>query len=188
MDLATYENKLIAAAEINSSLFMEYSISALYSNKAVFSLPISVNLMSNTLIKSVLGEEYSISVSSQTMTSKYSRGYTDNTMINAMSTAIILCFLLFPTIALFALHPLRETSTYIKQLQRMAGVPFIEYWGNMMFFDMGTLVLLLALLIGGFVAMDEILGFRIFDLLEPVGKFVSNVLHKLFLNSADSHN
>ncbi|XP_008203624.1 retinal-specific phospholipid-transporting ATPase ABCA4-like [Nasonia vitripennis] len=177
-DLTAYENKLIAAAEVNSSMFAGYSASALYSNKAVFSLPISVNLMTNTLIKSVLGEQYSISVSSQTMISKYNRSYSDNTMVNAITTAIIFCFLFFPTIALFALHPLRETSTYVKQLQRMAGVPFIEYWGNMMFFDMGSLVLLLALLIGGFVAMDEILGFRIFDLREPV--VISAICYMLF--------
>lgn len=169
-DFPVYENKLIAAAEVNSSFIAGYSVSALYSNKAVFSLPISVNLLMNTLIKSVLGEEYSISISSQMMHSKFNKSYSDNTTINAITTAIIFCFLFFPTVALFALHPLRETSTYFKHLQRMTGVTFISYWGTMLFFDMGVMLLLVALIIGGFVSMDEILGFRIYDR-QTVGKY-----------------
>ncbi|XP_058807248.1 phospholipid-transporting ATPase ABCA1-like isoform X2 [Phymastichus coffea] len=158
-NLPHYENYLIAAAEFNET----GSANAFYSDKATFSLPISVNLIWNTILKKLLGDDYSISLSSQELPSMI---YLDVTMINGIMTSVVFVFQFCSVLALFVVHPLRESSKGVKQLQRMTGVSGLAYWTTMFLFDFLTYLLIVFLIIAGFLTMDYFLELRVYGFYE----------------------
>lgn len=59
-NLAYYKRHMIVAAEFNSS---DDLLTVMYSNFALHGAPISLNLITNVLIKSLAGEKYDIQLS-----------------------------------------------------------------------------------------------------------------------------
>ncbi|KAL7306039.1 hypothetical protein TKK_0001504 [Trichogramma kaykai] len=170
-----YNNHLIAAAGFDKTSNGTLSVNAFYSNNPFYSLPISVNMLSNTLAKTRLGNDVSISFSLQPLPSS-TKLYQDNTMLNGFTTSVIFVFLFFPTLALFVIHPLRESSTGVKHLQKMTGVSYFSYWGTILLLDFIVFLVLVGLIIGGFIAMDLILDIRIFQQKEILILFMSLIL------------
>ncbi|KAJ8686329.1 hypothetical protein QAD02_022123 [Eretmocerus hayati] len=156
-----YDNHMIAAAEFNKT-DTKIVANAFYSEKACYSFPISMNMLSNTILKSLLGDEYSIMLSVQKLPSLNAIVYLDFSSVQAFTTAIIFVFLFFPTTALFVLHPIRESTANVKQLQRMTGVSSFMYWGTIFFFDLLVYLLMALLIVFGFIYMDYILNLKMY--------------------------
>lgn len=163
-DLHFYDNHLIAAAEFNQT-DKGIVANALFSGKAVFGFPISMNLLSNAILRGLTGtDDYSIRLSSQGLPSL--TNFRSNEImvdIQTYTTAVIFAFLFSPVIALFVIHPLRESSTNVKQLQRMSGISCFTYWGTMFVFDLIVLLMLMMLVLIGFVSMDAIFKLQLYD-------------------------
>lgn len=156
-----YNNHLIAASEFNKSS-PTLTVNAFYSDTASYSFPISVNLLMNTLAKAQLGNSYAISVSAQQLPALDDKIFSDISIVSAYTTAVLITFFFCPAIALFVIHPLRESTSSVKQLQTMSGVSCLTYWGTMFLFDMVVYLIVIALTLGGFGLMDHILNLRIF--------------------------
>ncbi|XP_014205582.1 ATP-binding cassette sub-family A member 3-like isoform X2 [Copidosoma floridanum] len=156
---AYYDNHLIAGAEFQLTANESY-ISAYYSEKTSYSLPISMNLVSNSYAKYVLGSDYSITLSAQEMPTL---NVTDESIPNGYSTGVFFIFFLLSAFAQFVFHPLRETTKNVKQLQRMTGVSCLTYWGVMFAFDLAVFLLLITLIVGGFATIDYIYDLKLFD-------------------------
>lgn len=161
-DLATYRNNLIAAASIQINDEKKVKMNAFYSTSASYSIPISVNLLSNTLLKTLAGEDYEINVWSQKFPNLYKSSEIVETQDDTFGRVLLLIAFLYPTIALFVIHPLRETSLGVKQLQRMTGVPSWLYWGTMFLFDFLIFFVAIIVILLGFFAIDCIFDIRMF--------------------------
>ncbi|KAJ8686324.1 hypothetical protein QAD02_022118 [Eretmocerus hayati] len=161
-DVARYRNHLIAGAEFNNSADGNNIVkaNAYYSSYATFGIPISINLLSNALIKSVVGDEYSISIYGQQLPHTLQSTPEDNT--DVFATALLFIFFLFPTVALFVIHPLRESVSNMKHLQRMTGVSCFTYWGTMFVFDLFVLLILVFSIVIGFICMDRAIDLRMY--------------------------
>ncbi|OAD58505.1 ABC transporter A family member 3 [Eufriesea mexicana] len=164
-DIAEYRNNYIVSAEFNTSGEVLYA-NGFYSGIAIHSIPLTVNLLSNTLIKNMVGEEYSIHISSQ----KFPTALFTTTLYipetESLLRVLIFCCFFFSTVALFAIHPLQETKTKIKQLQRMTGVTSFSYWLTMFIFDFLVLAVCILIIILGFYFMDIILDIRLYYKIE----------------------
>ncbi|OAD58503.1 ATP-binding cassette sub-family A member 3 [Eufriesea mexicana] len=164
-DIAEYRNNYIVSAEFNTSGEVLYA-NGFYSGLATHSIPLTVNLLSNTLIKSMVGEEYSIHISSQKFPTDV---YTMTLYIpehEPLLRVFVFCCFFFSTVALFAIHPLQETKTKIKQLQRMTGVTSFSYWLTMFTFDFLVLAVSILIIILGFYFMDIMLDIRLYYKIE----------------------
>ncbi|XP_076395704.1 phospholipid-transporting ATPase ABCA3 isoform X2 [Megachile rotundata] len=159
-DIAKYRNNYIVSAEFNTSDGAVY-VNGFYSGLAIHSIPLTVNLISNALIKQIAGEEYSIHISSQQLPNSLSA-----TMLvpsaEALPRVLVFCSFFFPTVALFLIHPFQEMETKIKQLQRMTGVSSFSYWGTMFTFDFIVLTACVLIIILGLYIMDVILDIRLY--------------------------
>ncbi|XP_011496889.1 PREDICTED: ATP-binding cassette sub-family A member 1-like [Ceratosolen solmsi marchali] len=159
-DIASYSSSLIAAAEFNET-GNDTLANAFYSDNAMFSIPISINLLSNAIIKTLAGDDHSISIfSHQLPNSLQSNFIPDETVYG---TVLLFVFFLFPAIALFIIHPLRESVTNVKQLQRMAGVSCFTYWGTMFIFDFLVFLILIIFVVVGFLCMDNAIDLRMYE-------------------------
>lgn len=65
-DFTYYRQKLIAAAEFNET-DKEPLVNVMYSNLALHGLPISLNLVMNTILKVYAGDEFSIECANSPM-------------------------------------------------------------------------------------------------------------------------
>ncbi|XP_011706122.1 PREDICTED: uncharacterized protein LOC105461320, partial [Wasmannia auropunctata] len=99
-----------------------------YSGLAVHSVPLTINLLSNSLIKAFAGDKYSIIVSRQLLPDILSILIIPPD--HSFPIAFLFCSFLFSIVSLFVVHPLQETETKVKQLQRMTGVTSVLYWGT----------------------------------------------------------
>jgi len=169
-NLVEYRNNLIVSAEFNDT---ENNIWAngFYSGIALHSVPLTVNLLSNSLIKALVGDEYSIIASRQQLPNTIFSSQIQLPEADSMSRVLLFCMFFFPTMSLFVMHPLQETATKIKQLQRMTGVTSLSYWSTMfaidfLIFTIGVLLITLA-----FYIMDVILDIRLYYKVE-IRKFL----------------
>ncbi|XP_058807192.1 ATP-binding cassette sub-family A member 7-like isoform X2 [Phymastichus coffea] len=173
-----YNNHLIAAVEFSRTpTGSGLAAKAFYSGNMSYGFPISVNLMMNTLAKAQLGNEYEISVSSQQLPSLDEKLYKDISIVSAYTTAVLVAFYVCPAVSLFAIHPLRESTSSFKQLQTMTGVSCLAYWGTIFLFDMLVYLILIILILFGFAVMDFVLDLRIFMY---NGMWISFLLYMLF--------
>nr|XP_034183985.1 retinal-specific phospholipid-transporting ATPase ABCA4-like [Osmia lignaria] len=161
-DIASYRNNYIVSAEFNvSDDNAAILANGFYSGIAVHSVPLTVNLLSNALIKRFAGDEYSIRVSSQQLPNPLSA-----TILmpeaESLSRVLVFCSFFFPTVALFVIHPFQEMETRVKQLQRMTGVTSFSYWGTMFSFDFLILTMSIVIIMLGFYIMDIILDIRLY--------------------------
>ncbi|KAJ8686327.1 hypothetical protein QAD02_022121, partial [Eretmocerus hayati] len=165
-DINSYHRYVIAAANFTKTTEGAISGIALYSSSASFSWPISLNLLTNAILKSLAGDDYSISLTSHQLPYR-SAAYVDEVPVAlAWMISTLLMFLLYIMVALIVIHPVLENSANVKQLQRMTGASGLTYWGSMMAFDMVTLLLVMTLIIAAFVGFDISFGLHMFGLYE----------------------
>ncbi|XP_014230700.1 ATP-binding cassette sub-family A member 1-like [Trichogramma pretiosum] len=169
-DAEHYAYNYIAGATFNRTNNNIVTAAFYNPTRAAYSLPISVNLLTNTILKTLVGNEYNIRFAVQ----EFPRARDESMIIleanmgvvEAYVIALLLVFFLFPLTALFVVHPLRENINNIKQLQRMAGASCLKYWGTMFAFDYVVFIMLSVLLVVGFIIVDCSLGLRIFGGIE----------------------
>ncbi|CAH1954987.1 unnamed protein product [Acanthoscelides obtectus] len=124
-----YKEHVIAGAEFD--ITPEYiKATALFNIEAIHSEPISFNLITNSLVKSLLGPDYSISVSNWPLSAKLAFMDTQE-YIKVKVT--LLWLILIPIGCLFVLgsfilYPWVEKSTKFDQLQYMCSTTPFYYW------------------------------------------------------------
>lgn len=157
-----YRNNLIISAEFNDTDVNTTWANGFYSGLAIHSVPLTVNLLSNSFIKAFAGDQHSIDISRQQLPNTLFSTKIELPQAESLSRVLIFCSFFFPTVALFVVHPLQETMTKVKQLQRMTGVTSVSYWSTMFAFDFlifTTCVLLITLAL---YVMDIILDIRLY--------------------------
>ncbi|XP_039306683.1 retinal-specific phospholipid-transporting ATPase ABCA4 isoform X2 [Solenopsis invicta] len=162
-NIMEYWNNLIVSAEFNRTEDNTILANGFYSASAIHSVPITVNLLSNAFIKAFAGDQYSIAVSRQ----KFPITSSNNEMMQRALVVpflwnFIFCMLFFSTVALFVSHPLQETVTKVKQLQRMTGITSVSYWSTMLTFDFLIYTICVLLITLALYIMDVILDIRIY--------------------------
>lgn len=165
-NIAKYHNNLIVAAEFNKTADgATTNANGLFSKSALLGVPISMNLLTNAIVKTVAGPEYDIQVNYQ----KLPKSATVDGFMGALDfglasmRTILFSTFLFPCVALFVIQPIQETLTNMKHLQRMNGVSALSYWGTTYIADLivYTVMTLLALL--AFFVSDILLDVRIYQ-------------------------
>ncbi|CAL7939780.1 unnamed protein product [Xylocopa violacea] len=164
-DIAEYRMNYIVSAEFNISNDILYA-NGFYSGIAMHSIPLTMNLLSNTLIKSTAGNEYSIHVSSQKLPDTLSTTALFMPETESLTRVLVFCCFFFPTVALFVVHPFQEMETKLKQLQRMTGVTSYAYWLTMFTFDFLLFAVSTVIIVLGFYLLDVILDIRLYYKIE----------------------
>lgn len=164
-DIAEYRNYYIVAAEFKSNE-STLSVNGLYSGTAIHSVPLTTNLLSNALIKTFVGKDHSIHVSRQQLPNTLMSSKIEMPEIESLSRVLIFTSFFFPIIALFVVHPLQETATKVKQLQRMTGVTAISYWATMFMVDFLILLASVLVITLSFCIMDIVLDIRLYHRVE----------------------
>lgn len=146
---------------------MDYNSSeeiiALYNDKLDYSVPLSINLATNAILKS-MDDDLSIDLSIQNIENEtqYSKDYWPYLQLLDVLTAAVLTLFLLPIIILFVLQPLRESLTHVKHLQRITGASGSTYWGTMFVFDLTVFFILIALIMIGAIAVNYILDLHLY--------------------------
>lgn len=134
--------------------------------RARFALPISINLVSNAVLKTVFGGDHGIDLSYGEL-SLFKDNSTFGNAINWMHigyiVAVILAFFIFPAVSLFVVHPLRERLSNVKHLQRIAGVSATAYWGIIFAFDFVIFLVISVLFVAKFVLTDFLFNLHLFE-------------------------
>uniref|UniRef100_A0ABD2X139 ABC transporter domain-containing protein n=1 Tax=Trichogramma kaykai TaxID=54128 RepID=A0ABD2X139_9HYME len=143
-----------------------------------FSLPISINLVSNAILKGLINDSYSIKIAGQQLSTYDDFVYTDSTEQNALTVAIMFSFLSFSALTLFVLHPSREQALGLKHMQRMTGVSGFAYWFTIFIFDLFVFMLVVIVLLGSLLILDYTLNFDLYHLSE-VGNNKKNMQKSL---------
>ncbi|KAM0731026.1 Phospholipid-transporting ATPase ABCA3 [Formica fusca] len=161
-DIAEYRNNLIVSAEFNATENSTILANGFYSGIALHSVPLTVNLLSNTFIKTFASDQHSILISRQQLPNTLVSSKLEAPEAESLSRVLLFCSFFFPTVALFVVHPLQETITKVKQLQRMTGVTSLSYWGTMFVFDLLLYTVCILLITLAFYIMDIILDLRLY--------------------------
>ncbi|XP_014296992.1 phospholipid-transporting ATPase ABCA1 [Microplitis demolitor] len=162
-DLSTYRNKLIVSAEFNGTND-NIKANGFYSGSALLSVPITINCVTNTLIKALTNNSnYRIEASAQSLPDidKLKQA----PMLNTDVTLSMIVFLA-PAIAMYVTQPLTESLSGIKQLQIMTGAPTLMYWGATFLFDIIQYIVSVLLLLVTFISIDKTLGTEYYQLEE----------------------
>lgn len=130
---------------------------ALYSETAGFSLPIGINIISNTLYKTLSGDDYTISVSDHPLPKL--RSYTS---YDLYTLSLLFTFFLFPAIAFFGIFPSQEISSGLKHLQTMTGIPSYIYWGCQFIVDFVLFLLLIIVCLIALSIVDHVVGLEVY--------------------------
>lgn len=176
-NIAEYRNNFIVSAEFNYIGNNTINANGFYSGIAIHSIPLTTNLLSNSLIKAYGGDEYSISVSRQQLPNTLFSSRLIAPEVESIPRILIFCSFFFPTVAIFVLHPLQETMTKVKQLQRMTGVTSVSYWSTMFAFDFLIYTICALLITLALYVMDIILDIRLYYKIE-ICKFLLQILLK----------
>lgn len=178
-DIAEYRNNFVVSAEFNATENSTISANGFYSGTALHGVPLTMNLLSNTLIKAFAGDQYSIEISRQQLPNILMSSRLEAPEAESISRVIIFCAFFFSTVALFVLHPLQETATKVKQLQRMTGVTSLSYWGTMFIFDFLVYTICVLMITLAFYIMDIILDLRLYYKTEICKSFLLITLKTL---------
>ncbi|XP_012538072.1 phospholipid-transporting ATPase ABCA1 [Monomorium pharaonis] len=161
-NIVEYRNNFIVSAEFNDTEGNTTWANGFYSGLAIHSVPLTVNLLSNSFIKALAGDQYSIVASRQQLPNTLSSTMIQLPEAESLSRVLMFCSFFFPTVALFVAHPLEETMTKVKQLQRMTGVTSLSYWSTMFAFDFLIYTLSVLLITLALYIMDIILDIRLY--------------------------
>lgn len=126
-----YRHHMVAAAQFlvraNEKII---DVTVMYNNWAIHSLPISLNLITNSLAKMTLGSNYSISTTNKplpSINSQVTEEELSELQIGLLWLIVMpLGFLFF--LGSFIFFPFMEMSTNFTQIQFMCGVPQTVYW------------------------------------------------------------
>ena len=170
-NFAIYNHLMLAAAEFTNRSGLVVATAFYNPTKAQFALPISINLVTNALLKGLVGNEGRITVTAQEFPSpddhltEYVLGNIGE--IEAYVIALLTALFVYPAIALFVVPPARENLAGVKHLQRMSGVSCLNYWGTTFLFDFGVFfVVVLAVFVVGFIVMNCVLGLQMLGCVE----------------------
>lgn len=148
---------------------MEYNlknITLFYSENLGYSVPVSINLLSNAVLKRFTSDDYSISLSIQNMDVQsnfvHYLPYQPVDQLLDLLTIAIFIFAFFPAVALFVVHPLRESLTRVKHLQRITGASYLTYWGTMFIFDFVVFFIGVILIMTSLVMVNYIFDLRMY--------------------------
>lgn len=170
-NIAEYRNNFIVSAEFKTTE-NGTMVNGFYSGVALHSVPLTVNLLSNSLIKTFAGNEHSIHISRQQLPNTLASTRIQMPEAESLSRTLLFCSFFFPTVALFVSQPWQETSTKVKQLQRMTGVTSVSYWGTIFIFDFLVYTVSVLLIVLAYYIMDIILDIRLYYRVE-ISKFIS---------------
>lgn len=176
-NIVEYRNNFIVSAEFNATENMTWA-NGFYSGLAVHSVPLTVNLLSNSFIKAFAGDKYSIVASRQQLPNILFSSKIAMPEAESLSRVLIFCAFFFPTVALFIAHPLQETMTKVKQLQRMTGVTSISYWSTMFTFDFLIFTICVLIITLAYYIMDIILDLRLYYKIE-ICKFLFYIVFNI---------
>ncbi|XP_048510196.1 phospholipid-transporting ATPase ABCA3-like isoform X2 [Athalia rosae] len=153
-DLTYYKSHMIISAEFNAS----FAASAFYSGSASYSAPITVNTMSNLVLKTVAGDQYSIVTKIGDLPRSLTQNAKNNilTRIDMITWIILFMITFFHVVSLFLKHPLMENNSKVKQLQQMAGVSSFMYWGTTFIFDFAFYIVVTVQTVFGIFVVDLI--------------------------------
>ncbi|KAF7992262.1 hypothetical protein HCN44_001587 [Aphidius gifuensis] len=150
-----YRNKMIVSAEFNRTA-NNLLANGFYSGTAIRGIPITINCISNTLVKHLTDNEaIQIHISSQQLPKNDNK---EAQSTDASTVTLSMIIFLAPAIAFYVTHPLSEATSGIKQLQDMTGASKISYWGSMFIFDYCQYVISVLLLLASFLSIDIFLG------------------------------
>ncbi|KAF5283869.1 hypothetical protein FQA39_LY04689 [Lamprigera yunnana] len=124
-----YKQHMVVAAEFNNTKDGKKIINALHSSNARCGVPISLNLVFNSVLKGLKGNEYSITTTIQPLPTLRGGTFQKASVVEVQ----VLWLLLFPLgimflCGTFVLFPHMERVTNLKQMQLMCGVRPIFYW------------------------------------------------------------
>lgn len=179
-----YHNKMVVAAEFNETKEGgRISANALFSKSALIGIPVSMNLLTNAIVKTVGGPEYDIQVNYQKFpqTLMFNGITSAQDVSDAIMRTTLLTTFLFPTIALYCIHPIQEILTNIKHLQRMNGVSGLSYWGTMYVADLIVYTLMTLLSLLAFYLSDIFLDIRLYQTKE-IGENEKHIMAQSCLN------
>ncbi|XP_058807217.1 retinal-specific phospholipid-transporting ATPase ABCA4-like [Phymastichus coffea] len=189
VDKFNYAYRNLVGAEFKTDEYGQNDITAtaLYNPiRAKYALPIAINLVSNAVLRTILrSRDCSIEVSyeelAQFRDDVVVTNLTTNSRFDGFVVAVMLVFFVFPAVAFLVVHPLRESLSNVKHLQRIAGVSAGAYWGVMIIFDCVVLLVTSALFVIAFVIADLIFGLDLFGWQETL---ILLLLFILFANNA----
>lgn len=129
-----------------------------YSGTALLSVPATVNMLSNTLVKVLTGDdEYSISVSAEEIPQSFAVT-TQRNSADSFGLTLALVVFLAPAVALYVTQPLQENLSGLKQLQSMTGASTVAYWGCTYLFDLFQYTVSIIMLISAYIIADASYG------------------------------
>ncbi|XP_043287897.1 phospholipid-transporting ATPase ABCA1-like [Venturia canescens] len=170
-DLGTYRNKLIVSSEFNDTEEKPGESSMLkangfYSGTAYFGIPVTLNMLANTVLKVLTGDEhYRIKLWLQELPDSFAMQMYQSTA-NSFTLSMALFVFLAPAVALYVTHPLQENLSSVKHLQFMTGASSFSYWLSMYIFDMIQYTVSIILLISTFVIADVSFGTKYYHATE----------------------
>lgn len=137
----------------------------------------------NSLLKKEMGNEYSIDLVAQQFPN--SPEFPDSSDVTeATGKTFFFMLFYFPAVALFVVHPLKETLTKIKQLQMMtAKVSYFTYWGTMFAVDFMIAMASSVLIVLGFACLNSAADLELYNGLESSKQFFINVKKYIFLEA-----
>lgn len=147
LNLTTRDHTVAVSAEFN---YNEGTLSPIgfWFPPAVHSLPLTINMISNTLIKSFTGDDdYSIELSVHEFeVDKKTQEIHPNDAVYLILQLFLLCTYCLWTLNVFVKLPVIERTTQIKKLQRMCGISASTYWASMFVFDFFIFIISLSLI------------------------------------------
>lgn len=146
------KTRSIISAEFNSSS----TANGFYSGYGPANALITMNALSNLVLKTTAGDQYSIVTKIGNLPRPLFMDILDEVMHKVSNVGKLTLFIpmFFNAVALFVKHPLMENTTKIKQLQRMAGVPYFMYWGTIFIIDYAFYIIITLFLILGIFLTD----------------------------------
>lgn len=167
-----YKFNLVIAAEFNRSSNNIVKLNGYYGDLPSIGVPVTINAMSNALLKTVCGSNCEIDVSYKQLPGPTSQRFSDKALNDAFNTfkTIFLITFFYMATGLFLVLPLRENLAKFKHLQRLSGVSAISYWKATFAADMIVYVLFVVFLLT---------SLKIFSLTSNVVIFTSLDLLKL---------
>ncbi|KAK0162596.1 hypothetical protein PV327_006362 [Microctonus hyperodae] len=160
-NIVSYRNKVIVSAEFNSTPDGNVIANGFYSGTAVLGIPVTIKTITNTIVKALTNdEEYNIEMSTHALPN-INLFDKEQQEVGILMTVSMIVFLA-PALALYAIQPLTEALTGVKQLQLMTGAPKSMYWAANFIFDFIQYIISISLLLAGFIAVDMMLETQLY--------------------------
>ncbi|KAF2885019.1 hypothetical protein ILUMI_21135 [Ignelater luminosus] len=166
-NIVFYKFFMVVAAEFRTNRLGKPEINAMYGNLPKHGAPISLNLVMNAILKTVMNGDYSILISNSPLPIDEK----DKAKQDLSETDIMILWVFFFPFGIlfltgtFLMFPLRERTSHIKQLQLMCGVRAIFYWMVSFIFDFAlfaaaVFLILVCMFFYGIIQSNELTGVK----------------------------